>query len=101
MNSSNAQSNFRPRVSLSSKTNHRLRAQAEWARSCATESLTDREEKMSDKDRQKKDGKDKNKKNQAMNAAHKNKRQQKASAPQQAKAQSNLTDTQSGAASNR
>jgi len=36
-----------------------------------------------------------------MNAAHKNKRQQKASAPQQAKAQSNLTDTQSGAASNR
>jgi len=56
---------------------------------------------MSDKDRQKKDGRDKNKKNQAMREANKNKRVQKASVPQQAKAESNLTDTQPGAASNR
>ena len=45
---------------------------------------------MSDKDRQKKDGRDKNKKNQ---------RKQGANAPQQAKAQSNLTDKEPGAAS--
>ena len=55
---------------------------------------------MSDKDRQKKDGLDKNKKNQAMREANKNQREQKASSPQQAKAESNLTDTQAGAASN-
>jgi nitrous oxide reductase len=53
---------------------------------------------MSDKDRQKKDGRDKNKDNQAMRAANKDQRQQAAAAPQQAKAQSNLTDTEPGAA---
>ena len=53
---------------------------------------------MSDKDRQKKDGRDKNKKNQAMREANKNQRLQTASAPQQAKAQSNLADTEPGAA---
>jgi nitrous oxide reductase len=47
---------------------------------------------MSDKERQKKDGRDKNKKNQATREGEKNRRKQGADAPQQAKAQSNLTD---------
>ena len=54
---------------------------------------------MSDKDRRKKDGQDRNKKNHATREANKNQRKQKATAPQQAKAQSNLTDTEPGAAS--
>jgi hypothetical protein len=54
---------------------------------------------MSDKDRRKKDGQDKNKKNQATRGGEKNQRKQGANAPQQAKAQSNLTDKEPGAAS--
>jgi hypothetical protein len=56
---------------------------------------------MSDKDRQKKDGRDKNKKNQATREGEKNQRKQGANAPQQAKAQSNLTDKEPGAAGTR
>lgn len=54
---------------------------------------------MPDKDRQKKDGRDKNKKNQATREGEKNQRRQGAVAPQQVKAQSNLTDREPGAAS--
>jgi hypothetical protein len=50
---------------------------------------------MSDKDRQKKDGKRKDKKNKAMHEGR-NPREQGASAPAQAKDQSNLTDRQPG-----
>jgi hypothetical protein len=52
---------------------------------------------MSEKKRQKKDGRNKDKKNKARRESE-NTRRQTASAPQQAKAQSNLTDTESGAA---
>ena len=52
---------------------------------------------MSDKDRQKKDGRDKNKKNSAARKAD-NTRKEKAVAPQQAKDASNLTDRHAGAA---
>jgi hypothetical protein len=52
---------------------------------------------MSDKDRQKKDGRNKDKKNKAMHDRE-NDRVQKAAAPQQGKDASNLTDTQAGAA---
>ena len=50
---------------------------------------------MSDKDRQKKDGKRKDKKNQAMHEGR-NPNQQGASAPNKARDQSNLTDKQPG-----
>jgi hypothetical protein len=53
---------------------------------------------MSEKKRQKKDGRNKDKKNKAMRESE-NDRQQTANAPQQARAQSNLTDTEPGAAS--
>src|SRR5437763_15392898 len=97
-NSSDAPSRCLRRASLSSKTNHCWRARAARARSCATELQINREGTMSDKERQKKDGRDKNKKNQAMREANKNQRLQTASAPSQAKDQSNLADTEPGAA---
>ena len=53
---------------------------------------------MSEKKRQKKDGRNKDKKNKAMRESE-NDRQQTANAPQQARDQSNLTDTEPGAAS--
>jgi hypothetical protein len=52
---------------------------------------------MSDKDRKKKDGQDKNKKNRAAREAA-NTRKEKAASPQQAKDTSNLTDRAAGAA---
>ena len=54
---------------------------------------------MSDKDRRKKDGQDKNKKNQATREGEKNPRKQGASgAPLKARDQSNFTDKEPGAA---
>jgi hypothetical protein len=53
---------------------------------------------MSEKKRQKKDGRNKDKKNKAMRESE-NDRQQTATSPQQARDQSNLTDTEPGAAS--
>jgi hypothetical protein len=53
---------------------------------------------MSEKKRQKKDGRNKDKKNKAMRESE-NDRKQTATAPQQARDQSNLTDTEPGAAS--
>ena len=53
---------------------------------------------MSEKQRQKKDGRNKDKKNKAMRESE-NDRQQTATSPQQARDQSNLTDTEPGAAS--
>ena len=56
---------------------------------------------MSDKDRQKKDGRDKNKKNKAAREAD-NPRKEKAAAPQQGRDTSNFTDRHTGpATSNR
>lgn len=52
---------------------------------------------MSDKDRQKKDGRNKDKKNKAARERD-NERKLTSSAPQQARDASNLTDTQAGAA---
>ena len=52
---------------------------------------------MSDKDRQKKDGRDKNKKNQARREDNFNHQEQVATSPRQAKDVSNLTDTFPGA----
>ena len=52
---------------------------------------------MSDKDRQKKDGRNKDKKNRAAREAD-NTRKEKAAAPQQARDASNLTDRAAGAA---
>ena len=52
---------------------------------------------MSDKDRQKKDGRNKDKKNQAARQAE-NTREEKAAAPQQARDTSNFTDREAGAA---
>lgn len=51
---------------------------------------------MSDKDRRKKDGQDKNKKNQATREGEKNSRKQGASAPNQVRDQSNRTDKEPG-----
>ena len=53
---------------------------------------------MSEKKRQKKDGRNKDKKNKAMRESENN-RQQTATSPQQARDQANLTDTEPGAAS--
>ena len=52
---------------------------------------------MSEKTRQKKDGRNKDKKNQAMRERE-NERVQEATAPQQARDASNLTNTEAGAA---
>ena len=52
---------------------------------------------MSDKDRRKKDGRNKDKKNRAARVAD-NTRKEKAASPQQAKDTSNLTDRAAGAA---
>lgn len=52
---------------------------------------------MSDKDRQKKDGRNKDKKNKAAREAD-NPRREKAVAPQQARDTSNFTDREAGAA---
>lgn len=52
---------------------------------------------MSDKDRKKKDGRNKDKKNKAMHDRE-NDRVQTANSPQQAKDASNLTDSEAGAA---
>ena len=65
----------------------------------AKELQTKREGMMSDKDRQKKDGRDKNKKNQEMRETNENPGQKRdKSAQQQAKAKSNLTNTETGRA---
>jgi hypothetical protein len=53
---------------------------------------------MSEKKRQKKDGRNKDKKNKAMRESE-NDRQQTTNSPLQAKDQSNLTETEPGAAS--
>jgi len=58
------------------------------------------EEKMSDKDRQKKDGERKDKKNERRRESE-NEVVQDSNPPQQARDASNLTDTQRGAASTR
>jgi hypothetical protein len=52
---------------------------------------------MSDKDRQKKDGRNKDKKNKAAREAD-NPRKEKAAAPQQGRDASNFTDREAGAA---
>ncbi len=52
---------------------------------------------MSEKKRQKKDGRNKDKKNQAMHERE-NERNQQAAAPQKARQASNLTDKEAGAA---
>ena len=51
---------------------------------------------MSDKDRQKKDGQDKNKRNRARRADNFNQNLQQAKPAHQAKDESNLTDTEAG-----
>jgi hypothetical protein len=63
-----------------------------------SENRTHREEIMSEKKRQKKDGQNKDKKNKAMRESE-NDRQQTVTSPLKSSDQSNLTETEPGAAS--